>query len=79
MNTGIGDAVDLGWKLAAVQQGWGGEGLLASYDAERRPVGLRNVKLTAEFYGEHEKFGEELATIAPSAIANCLRRQTGAA
>jgi len=38
MNMGIGDAVDLGWKLAAVLQGWGGPGLLASYEAERRPV-----------------------------------------
>ena len=44
MNTGIGDAVDLGWKLEAVVNGWGGAGLLASYDAERRPIGLRNVK-----------------------------------
>jgi 2-polyprenyl-6-methoxyphenol hydroxylase-like FAD-dependent oxidoreductase len=43
MNTGIGDAVDLGWKLEAVIKGWGGGDLLASYDAERRPVGLRNV------------------------------------
>ena len=43
MNTGIGDAVDLGWKLEAVHKGWGGAGLLASYEAERRPVGLRNV------------------------------------
>jgi hypothetical protein len=43
MNTGIGDAVDLGWKLEAVRKGWGGAGLMASYDAERRPVGLRNV------------------------------------
>jgi 2-polyprenyl-6-methoxyphenol hydroxylase-like FAD-dependent oxidoreductase len=43
MNTGIGDAVDLGWKLEAVIKGWGGAELLASYDAERRPVGLRNV------------------------------------
>src|SRR4051794_40688090 len=43
MNTGIGDAVDLGWKLAATIQGWGGPELLASYEAERRPVGLRNV------------------------------------
>jgi 2-polyprenyl-6-methoxyphenol hydroxylase-like FAD-dependent oxidoreductase len=42
MNTGIGDACDLGWKLAAVLHGFGGAGLLASYDAERRPVGLRN-------------------------------------
>ncbi len=43
MNTGIGDAVDLGWKLEAVYRGWAGPGLLASYEAERRPVGLRNV------------------------------------
>jgi len=38
MNMGIGDAVDLGWKLAARLQGWGGAGLLTSYEAERRPV-----------------------------------------
>ncbi|MGA0603788.1 FAD-dependent monooxygenase [Caulobacter sp. KR2-114] len=38
MNMGIGDSVDLGWKLAARLQAWGGEGLLASYEAERRPV-----------------------------------------
>jgi 2-polyprenyl-6-methoxyphenol hydroxylase-like FAD-dependent oxidoreductase len=43
MNTGIGDAVDLGWKLEAVLKGWGGSDLLRSYEAERRPVGLRNV------------------------------------
>jgi 2-polyprenyl-6-methoxyphenol hydroxylase-like FAD-dependent oxidoreductase len=43
MNTGIGDAVDLGWKLEAAIKGWGGPALLASYDAERRPIGQRNV------------------------------------
>ncbi len=43
MNTGIGDAVDLSWKLAAVLQGWGGDTLLASYTSERQPVGARNV------------------------------------
>ena len=43
MNTGIGDAVDLSWKLAAVLQGWGGDGLLESYTIERQPVGARNV------------------------------------
>jgi 2-polyprenyl-6-methoxyphenol hydroxylase-like FAD-dependent oxidoreductase len=43
LNTGLGDAVDLGWKLAAVLQGWGGAKLLDSYEAERRPVGERNV------------------------------------
>ena len=41
-NTGIDDAANLGWKLAAVHQGWGGEKLLATYETERRPVGLRN-------------------------------------
>jgi 2-polyprenyl-6-methoxyphenol hydroxylase-like FAD-dependent oxidoreductase len=41
MNTGIGDAVDLGWKLAALHHGWGGSGLTASYEIERRPVGIR--------------------------------------
>ncbi len=44
MNSGVGDAVDLSWKLAATLQGWGGPGLLASYEAERRPVGARNVE-----------------------------------
>jgi 2-polyprenyl-6-methoxyphenol hydroxylase-like FAD-dependent oxidoreductase len=44
MNTGVGDAVDLCWKLAAVLAGWGGAQLLASYSAERRPIGMRNVK-----------------------------------
>jgi 2-polyprenyl-6-methoxyphenol hydroxylase-like FAD-dependent oxidoreductase len=42
MNTGIGDACDLGWKLAALVRGFGGPSLLEAYDAERRPVGLRN-------------------------------------
>jgi 2-polyprenyl-6-methoxyphenol hydroxylase-like FAD-dependent oxidoreductase len=43
MNTGVGDAVDLGWKLAATLKGWGGPELLASYEIERRQVGERNV------------------------------------
>jgi hypothetical protein len=43
MNTGVGDANDLAWKLAATLQGWGGPGLLASYEAERRQIGERVV------------------------------------
>lgn len=38
MNMGIGDGVDLGWKIAAILQGWGGPALLDSYPAERRAV-----------------------------------------
>jgi len=43
MNTGIGDAVDLAWKLAGSLRGWGGPKLLASYELERRQIGDRNV------------------------------------
>ena len=42
MNTGVGDAVGLGWMLAAVVQGWGDHRLLQAYEAERRPVAIRN-------------------------------------
>jgi 2-polyprenyl-6-methoxyphenol hydroxylase-like FAD-dependent oxidoreductase len=38
LNTGLEDAVNLGWKLAATLQGWGGPQLLDSYEAERQPV-----------------------------------------
>jgi len=43
MNTGVGDAIDLSWKLAATLRGWGGPGLLSSYEIERRQIGVRNV------------------------------------
>ncbi len=42
MNTGIQEAVDIAWKLAAVLGGWGGDALLDSYFAERHPVAVRN-------------------------------------
>jgi 2-polyprenyl-6-methoxyphenol hydroxylase-like FAD-dependent oxidoreductase len=41
LNTGLADAVNLGWKLAAAVRGWAPPGLLDSYDAERRPAGYR--------------------------------------
>ena len=44
MNTGVGDAIDISWKLAATLRGWGGPDLLQSYEAERRPIGAINVK-----------------------------------
>jgi 2-polyprenyl-6-methoxyphenol hydroxylase-like FAD-dependent oxidoreductase len=39
LNLGVGDATNLGWKLGAVLAGWAPEGLLDTYDAERRPAG----------------------------------------
>ena len=46
-NTGIGDAVNIGWKLAAVLDGWGGDRLLASYEVERRPIAERTIREAA--------------------------------
>ncbi|HUC49657.1 MAG TPA: FAD-dependent monooxygenase, partial [Xanthobacteraceae bacterium] len=43
MNSGVADAIDLSWKLAATLAGWGGPDLLKSYEVERRQVGERNV------------------------------------
>ena len=42
LNTGLGDSVDLGWILNAALEGWGGDKLLDAYEAERRPVAIRN-------------------------------------
>jgi hypothetical protein len=50
MNLGVGDGVDLGWKLAGVLEGWADEGILASYEAERRPVHLRTIAEAVENY-----------------------------
>jgi hypothetical protein len=44
MNTGMGDAADLGWKLAATLKGWAGANLLDTYEIERRPIALRNLE-----------------------------------
>jgi hypothetical protein len=49
MNTGVDDVANLGWKLAALVQGWGGPNLLASYEAERRPIGFRNTGMAKSF------------------------------
>jgi 2-polyprenyl-6-methoxyphenol hydroxylase-like FAD-dependent oxidoreductase len=50
MNMGIGDAVDLGWKLAAVLQRWGGPGLLDTYERERKPVHVRVLDESVQNY-----------------------------
>jgi 2-polyprenyl-6-methoxyphenol hydroxylase-like FAD-dependent oxidoreductase len=57
MNMGVSDAVDLGWKLAAALQGWGGEALLQSYETERRPV---HMHVLQEAASNHAKFSNAL-------------------
>ncbi|NNE23993.1 MAG: hypothetical protein HKN11_15430 [Rhizobiales bacterium] len=46
MNTGLGDAVNLGWKLAATVNGWADRDILNSYNNERRPFGVQLVQTT---------------------------------
>ena len=50
MHTGIEEAVNLAWKLAAMIDGWGGDGLLDTYETERRPIARRNVTLATEAF-----------------------------
>jgi 2-polyprenyl-6-methoxyphenol hydroxylase-like FAD-dependent oxidoreductase len=62
INTGFEDAANLAWKLAATLEGWGGSGLLDSYDAERRPVFAstrddfiaRSIEVDREFLATHD-------------------------
>ncbi|MFF3937414.1 FAD-dependent oxidoreductase [Streptomyces phaeofaciens] len=56
-NTGIQDAHNLAWKLAAVLDGWAGEGLLDTYDAERRPVAEATSARAAARSAEHSHPG----------------------
>lgn len=74
-NTGIGDAVDLGWKLAAVLAGWGGEGLLDSYETERRPIALRNIAIAAANRSADVALPTGEALTAPGAEGDRARRE----
>lgn len=65
MNMGIGDAFDLGWKLASVINGTGGTGLLRSYEMERKPVALRNVEHSGVHFQVHSKLQEILGSGDP--------------
>jgi 2-polyprenyl-6-methoxyphenol hydroxylase-like FAD-dependent oxidoreductase len=81
MNTGIQDAVDLGWKLAACVCGWGGSELLPSYEIERRPVAVRNVNEASSNLGRmlstrYRKPPPEIFESGPAADA--ARRDYGA-
>lgn len=78
MNTGAGDAVDLGWKLAAIIDGYGGAALLDSYQSERRPVGVRNMTMSRrhlDVHFEHMRLRRSGAALAP--LGEYLAAQPG--
>lgn len=58
MNSGVADAANLGWKLAAAVSGWGGEALLDSYEAERRPVGQLSLQTSQRHLGVRIQLAE---------------------
>ncbi|WP_405813668.1 FAD-dependent monooxygenase [Streptomyces sp. NBC_01390] len=51
LNTGLGDVSDLAWMLQALIEGWGGRSLIDAYNAERRPVAIRNGNFSSRNYG----------------------------
>ena len=77
MNTGLADAVDAAWKLEAVLTGWGGPNLIASYGAERRPVGERAVRMATGFYKNNENFRPPGDLAEPGTAGDLRRREVG--
>jgi 2-polyprenyl-6-methoxyphenol hydroxylase-like FAD-dependent oxidoreductase len=78
MNTGIQDAFDLGWKLAAVLGGWGGEALLESYDTERRPASARAAEVSLKNYRRLRSVAQQNDICSPTRAGDAARRAIGA-
>jgi 2-polyprenyl-6-methoxyphenol hydroxylase-like FAD-dependent oxidoreductase len=77
-NTAVEDAVNLGWKLAAVVLGWGGAGLLATYEAERRPAAQRNTAIARGFADSIGRYTAHAAIEAPGPDGDRARTEAGA-
>ena len=83
MNLGVGDSVDLGWKLAASLQGWAGPNLLDSYELERRQAHRRVLDsatenmsaLSAQFSAPELKDDNEAGAAARERAAAAIDRQ----
>jgi hypothetical protein len=78
MNTGLQDAFDLGWKLAATLQGWGGPALLESYDVERRPASARAAEVSLSNYRRLIQGTKHADILAPTPSGEAARREIGA-
>lgn len=77
MNTGIADAVDLSWKLAGVVEGWGGDALLDSYELERRPIAIRNIRQASENLRAMRQVRPQGDCLADGPMGDLARRTTG--
>jgi 2-polyprenyl-6-methoxyphenol hydroxylase-like FAD-dependent oxidoreductase len=77
-NTAVEDAVNLGWKIAALIKGIGGPGLLESYERERRPVAVRNTNYARKFADSLGLFKPEDALESEGPTGEEVRREAGA-
>lgn len=77
-NTSVDDGVNLGWKLAAVCQGWGGPGLLSSYEDERRPIAQRNTQFARAMANRMGAIAVSADHEARTPEGERLRRELGA-
>jgi len=78
MNTGMDDASNLSWKLAALVQGWGGANLLQSYQIERKPIAERNTLAARELTKELAKMPPTDAIEQDSPVGEAQRREVSA-
>lgn len=77
MNTGIGDAVGLAWRLAALVRGWGGPRLLADYECERRSVGEATSRAALKIETDMKSIASAPGFHADSDEGRSLRRRAG--
>jgi hypothetical protein len=78
MNTGIGDVMNLCWKIAAEHQGWAGPRLIDTYEGERRPFGVRNAQLGVECTRVMDRWVPPQDCEADGADAQAAREAFGA-
>jgi 2-polyprenyl-6-methoxyphenol hydroxylase-like FAD-dependent oxidoreductase len=77
MNTGIQEAVDASWKVAAVLHGWGGDKLVETYDIERRPVAWSIVNEAARNYNQFAKLPKGEGATEDTEVGLTLRKSIG--
>lgn len=79
MNTGIGDAADLSWKLAARLEGWGGPALEEAYGIERRPVARRITQFSTGNLATMLGARSDERLFKPSPAGDAVRARVGKA
>jgi 2-polyprenyl-6-methoxyphenol hydroxylase-like FAD-dependent oxidoreductase len=72
MNLGLADVDALAWRLVALLRGWGGESLLAGYDAERRPIADRTARWTRHCMNAAPNLAVAARRHDPALLARCV-------